>query len=90
MSVDGRAARPNAERDQHADCSNEEEFTTTDSIDKLSEADGDEERPDLQTTVDERLVVGLCDPDALEDVVEVVRCNAVATALREEAGEDDE
>lgn len=90
LSVDGRTTSPDAERYQHADCGDEEELPSPDPIHQLREPDGDEEGPNLQTAVDERLVVGFGDSDALEDVVEVVRGDAIAAALREEACEDNE
>lgn len=90
LSIYGRTAGPNAERNQHTYSGDEEEFPTTDPINKLCETDGDEEGPDLQTPVYEGLVVGFRDADALEDVVEIVGSDAVAAALGKEAGENDE
>ncbi len=38
----------------------------------------------METTVDERLIVRSSDPNGIQDVVEIIRCQAVARALREE------
>jgi hypothetical protein len=44
----------------------------------------------LKSAIDERLIVGLSDTDRVQDIVEVVRSQAIARALREEQGQGDQ
>lgn len=73
LSVNSRATRPDAEGDQHAYTSDEEEFSASKAVHELGHDEGDEETPDLEAAVDERLVVGALDADRAQDVVEIVR-----------------
>lgn len=44
----------------------------------------------MKSAIDERLIVGLSDTDRVQDIVEVVRSQAIARALREEQGQGDQ
>lgn len=54
---------PYCEGDQHSDSGDQEELASSDLVDSKGETDGNEEGPDLETTVDHGLVVGASDTD---------------------------
>lgn len=85
LGVDSRARSPDAEDDEHTDTGNHEQDFPPEHIDKENrEADGDEERPDLETAIEERLMARVGDANRLQDIVQVVRHEAVSGTLTEE------
>ena len=52
---------------------------------RRTDGDSDKQVPDLETTVDDILSVGVCVADSVQSLVEVVRHDTVAGPLGEEA-----
>ena len=52
LGVDGTAGGPNAERDEHSDASEEEQDSSSYTVDEEGGAEGDQPAPDCEATVD--------------------------------------
>lgn len=90
LTVNSGTGSPYGESDQHAEPSDQEQLSAAKLVDREGHANSDEERPQLETAVDQRLIVGAGDADRIENVVDIVRDKSIARALREESRQDDQ
>ena len=81
LAVDSGAGSPYGECDQHANSSDQEQLSAAELVDRESHTDSYEEGPQLETAVDQRLIVRAGDADRVENVVNIVRDKPVARAL---------
>lgn len=90
LTVYSGAGSPYGESDQHAKPSDQEQLSAAELVDRESHTDSYEERPQLETAVDQRLIVRAGNADRVKNVVDVVRDKPVARALREESRQNDQ
>lgn len=82
---------PNAETDEHPYAGNQEEFLSTEFVNKEDgKRNGHEEGPDLQSSVYHGLVMRRSDAHRVEDAVQVVGNEPIAGALGEERDQGNE
>lgn len=72
LRVHSGASCPYCERDQHPDCSDHEEHSSADLVDKEGEEYCNEEGPNLKPTINKGLVVGTGNANRFQDAMEIV------------------
>lgn len=82
---------PDGEYDEHTDTCDHKQRLPTKSVDEEDgKDDGNEERPNLQTTVEQGLIGRVRDSYRAKDVMEVIRHETVARTLTKERRKDDQ
>jgi hypothetical protein len=88
LGVLGGSNGLNDEGHQHARARREEQRTTTNLVDKETDADGRDELHDGEITIDLQLGLVVCDSNGLEHSGEIVRDQGVSRPLGEQAKAD--